>query len=350
MKDQPYLLFALHNRYYGIEAQAVREIFFLPEICGVAEAHSTLVGVLNLRGALLPVVDLSQHLGQGLHNYALSDSIIVLTQDDQHIAVVVSHVFDVVRLTLETSVANLFDRQSSSEQIPNSLGLAQWEDRVVTLLDATALVRASQAHLPSTSLQGAAFQGATLHGTTTLFQERFFPQATPEEKIRLRERAESLRHAAAEDRFHEQIPLAVVGMQGERFALPVEYIREFTPIRGVTPIPCCPSHVVGNMNLRGEILTLVDIRQVLQLEASDQGTLSQAVVVQVDNLIAGITVEMVYDVMYVRPASIAPIPVATHSVHEEYLRGVVTFQKYQVSLLDLNKLLTGDELLVNEAA
>ncbi|HEY9762235.1 MAG TPA: chemotaxis protein CheW [Trichocoleus sp.] len=345
MKDQPYLLFALHNRYYGIQAQAVREIFFLPEIYGVAEAHSTLVGVINLRGTLLPVVDLSQHLGQGLHNYSLNDSIIVLNQGDQHVAVLVSHVFDVVRLTIETSVANLFDLPNSSGQTPNSLGLAQWEDRVVTLLDAAALVRATQAHLPTTELQGAAFQGAP-----TGFQERFFPQATSEERLRLQERAESLRHAEAEDRFHEQIPLAVVGMQGERFAFPVEYIREFTPIRGVTPIPCCPSHIVGNMNLRGEILTLVDIRRVLQLEANVQGTPSQAVVVQINELIAGITVDTVFDVMYVRPASIAPIPVATHSVYEEYLRGVVTFQKYQVSLLDLNKLLTGDELLVNEAA
>lgn len=341
MKEQPYLVFALHNRYYGIPAQDVREIFLLPEIYGVAEAPTPSIGVINLRGTLLSVLDLSQRLGQGSHHYALSDCIIVLTQQEQSVAVVVSCVFDVVMLTPERSgLSTLFTGYAASDNASACLGLAQWEDHVVTLLDTTTLLRSNQADFSKTDLQGA----------ITVFQERFFSQATPKERLQLQERAESLRHAVVEDRFHEQIPLAVVGMQGERFALPVEYIREFTSIRGVTPIPCCPSHIVGNMNLRGEILTLVDIRQVLQLEVQGQEPLSQAVVVQLNELIAGITVDTVFDVMYIQPASIAPIPVATHSIHEEYLRGVVTFQEHQVSLLDLNKLLTSGELLVNEAA
>jgi purine-binding chemotaxis protein CheW len=337
MNNRPYLMFELHSRRYGIAAQAVQEIFLLPEIHSLAEVPAAVVGVLNLRGSLLPVVDLSQRLGQGTHPFTLNDSIIVLTHAGQTAAVVVSQVFDVVQLPPPKATAPSPSDNASAPPLVE--GITQWGTEVITLLHADALVQANPTH----SLASAQWGGG---GTPA----QFFAAATPAERERLRERAEHLRQPVIEDRFHEQIPLAVVGMQGEQFALPVEYIREFTPVRAVTPIPCCPAHVVGNMNLRGEILTLIDVRPVLQLEGQSETAPSQAVVVQLEGLIAGITVEAVFDVMYVQPAAIAPIPVATHSSHEEYLRGIVSCEERQVSLLDLNKLLASGELIVNEAA
>ncbi|HEY9736146.1 MAG TPA: chemotaxis protein CheW [Trichocoleus sp.] len=336
MNDRPYLIFELHSRPYGIAAHSVQEIFLLPEIHSMAGAPAAVVGVLNLRGTLLPVVDLSQRLGLGPHPFAVNDSIIVLIHRGQKVAVVVSQVFDVVQLAANPAPSPTSDDAQTQTVV---VGMTQWGNEVITLLDAAALVKMGQA--------GTASNRQSVEEASSA---QFFTSTTAADRQRLQERAEHLRQPVVEERFHEQIPLAVVGMQGEQFALPVEYIREFTPVRAVTPIPCCPAHVIGNMNLRGEILTLIDVRPVLQLKGQAQSASTQAVVVQLDDLIAGITVDAVFDVMYVQPAAIAPIPVASYSLHEEYLRGVVSGQSDSISLLDLNKLLTSSELVVNEAA
>ena len=56
-------------------------------------------------------------------------------------------------------------------------------------------------------------------------------------------------------------------------------MREFTNITRVTPIPCTPPHIVGNLNLRGEILTLIDLSNFLQLNTALVNQRQKAMVV-----------------------------------------------------------------------
>src|SRR6185436_21126644 len=96
-------------------------------------------------------------------------------------------------------------------------------------------------------------------------ESAFFADATAEERAILRERALGLMPAGeSQDRFH-LMPLAVVSLNGEYFAVDLNLVREFGTIHHVTPVPCCPPHIVGQMNLRGDILTLVDIRGALRM-------------------------------------------------------------------------------------
>ena len=139
-----------------------------------------------------------------------------------------------------------------------------------------------------------------------------------------------------------------MGLQGEFFALGLEVIHEFTDVDNVTPIPCCPPHIVGNLNLRGEILTLVDISGILNLPLERSEQSHKAIVARSEELVAGITVDEVFDVIYLRPADISPIPAAVHALNDEYIRGIAPYQNKQMSILDLPKLLTSSELVVDE--
>jgi purine-binding chemotaxis protein CheW len=164
----------------------------------------------------------------------------------------------------------------------------------------------------------------------------------------LRDRATSLAQASTDDGFAGLAALAVVSLEGERFALGLESVHEFTDVTQITPIPCCPGHIVGNMNLRGEILTLVDIRGFLNLDASPDRQSKKAVVMRLDQLVAGVVVDEVFDVVYVHPKEISSIPTAIHSADNEYLKGVAKHEDSMMSLLDLPRLLTQGELVVNQ--
>ena len=107
-------------------------------------------------------------------------------------------------------------------------------------------------------------------------------------------------------------------------------MREFTDIRQVTPVPCTPDRIIGNMNLRGEILTLVDIRNVLNMSA-DTISLYKAIVVEIEDLVAGIVVDEILNIIYLNVAELATVPAALTSENREYLPWT-TIQKEKLSL------------------
>jgi purine-binding chemotaxis protein CheW len=171
----------------------------------------------------------------------------------------------------------------------------------------------------------------------------FCTEASPEERAVFRERALSLAQAQADKEAAGLVPIAVVELNGEYFGVGLELVREFTGIRHLTPIPCCPGHIVGNMNLRGNILTLVDIRNLLGLPDD-----SQVIVASLGELAAGVVVDQVYDIVYLDPGNLSPAPTAIHRAGDKYLDGTAPYGGKMMAILNLGTLLSAESLIVNE--
>ncbi len=98
MKNKQYLTFRLHDLQYGIEAVLVQEMFPLPELPPVAEATTNIMGLLNLRGQIVPIVHLDLLQGHSVEGCSLSDYVIVLQWENLQIGIVVHHVNEVLEL------------------------------------------------------------------------------------------------------------------------------------------------------------------------------------------------------------------------------------------------------------
>lgn len=379
MKDKPYLIFSLHGLHYGVDAYLVQEIFLFPELAPIAEAPDDIVGILNLRGKILPVMDLDLRSGHQPQEYRLSDSVIVLNWEELQIGIIVNSVYEVKSINLEaieekTSYGR--EREINSRFIA---GVAKVDADMIMLLNHEKLIRDSdavEALLLNEAINnrtgespGDAFEVSSGdRGQESLYQElssfeklrtgrtpafgSFYdvccPNATPKERAIFRERAENLRQTTESSDLTKLIPLAVISLNGEYFGLDLEVVREFTDIRNVTPIPCCPPHIIGNMNLRGEIVTLIDIRSVLNMPLATPGNASKAIVVHVDEGVAGVPVNEVFDVMYLRASEVTPVPAAVYAGGSEYLLGTAPYSEKMLSILDLPKIFTKGELAVNE--
>jgi CheW-like domain len=77
MASKPYLIFDLDDSQYGIDASLVKEIFPLPELTPVPEAPPDIIGILNLRGEVLPIMHLGLRLGRSTIAFKLSDQCFV---------------------------------------------------------------------------------------------------------------------------------------------------------------------------------------------------------------------------------------------------------------------------------
>lgn len=354
MEHQPYLIFSLNNSRYGVEALSVLEIFFLPELTPIAEAPRDIVGVINLRGAVLPVMDLDLRFGGRSRQYQLTDSIIVLELQGFKIGIIVNQVHEVQELSTEEITTDIsYGRKLPANSHHFVSGVAKLAGGIVMLLNHQHLIQYYEdvESLINNEIANSETPGDSQpkDSETLLAEGRIFcPHATPEELAIFRVRAENLMLPTDGQDFTGLIPLAVVGLNGEYFGLDLEIVREFADIRKITPIPCTPAHIIGNINLRGEIVTLVDIRPVLNLPLNSIDTARKVMIVRVDDIVAGVSVDRVFDVTYLHPKEITPIPTAVHSTNDEYLRGTASYREKMMTLLDMIKILTKGELMVNE--
>lgn len=356
IEHKPYLIFSLNSSLYGIKAQSVQEIFSLPELTPVPEASRCVIGVVNLRGDILPVMDINLLLGYQQLEYSITDSVIVLEKQGLRVGIIVNQVNEVHSISAQDITKELsYKRELTYNSANYVVGIAKIEADIIMLLNEENLF--SYSATVENYLESTSYSQLELGEKELKFREIapskypiFCPNATPEERAIFRERTQNLRKSTDKQDFAGLVPLAVIGLNGEYFGLDLRLVREFTDIRKVTPVPCCPPHIVGNMNLRGEILTLVDIRGVLNMPIFGKENISKVMIVRVDETIAGVTVDEVFDVMYLHPSEISSVPTAVHSINDEYLRGTAPYREKMMSFLDLAKILKKGDLVVNEEA
>ncbi|MBR8827139.1 MAG: purine-binding chemotaxis protein CheW [Gomphosphaeria aponina SAG 52.96 = DSM 107014] len=361
MTEQGYLIFSLNNSLYCLETNCVEEIFFLPELTSIPEAPRELVGVLNLRGEILPVIDLNLRLGYGSPDYQLTDSIIVIRWQKSRVGIIVNEVQEVRTISSEEITTQLSYGQEVGEGSSNSgferhkfvAGIAKSGEDLLIPVDPEHLlgyVEKPELNLTEDPEEGEEEIQNNHHGNEELLAQKrgFCLNASPEERAIFRQRAESLRKTSATEDLTGFKPIAVVVLNNEFFAIDLNLVREFADIKKVTPIPCCPPHIIGNMNLRGEILTLIDIRGLLNLSLDGMANGSKAIVVQVEDIMAGIIGEKVFDVMFINPEEITSVPTAVHSLNDEYVVGTAPYQDKMMSILDINKVLLAGGLIVDQ--
>ncbi|MEG4862602.1 MULTISPECIES: chemotaxis protein CheW [unclassified Microcoleus] len=370
METKPYLIFKQNGLLWGVEVACVREIFFLPELTPIAEAPPDIVGAIDLRGSILPVMDLNLRFGYLWHEYCLTDSAIVIEWQEVRVAIIVNEVTEVKQIPEDAITPQLsYGRDNSEASHHFVAGFARCGADMIMLLNLDRLIRYSpdktEAEIPfSASIAGSGalagkVESQNLHleidpkllaeNAKFLSQPRVFcPNAMPEEKAIFRERADNLRLLG--DRKNSEainLSLAVVLLNDEYFGINLEVVREFTDIRQVTPVPCTPDRIIGNMNLRGEILTLVDIRNVLNMSA-DTKSISKAIVVEIEDLVAGIIVDEILNIIYLNVAELATIPAAITSENREYLLGTTIYKEKIIAVLNLHKLLKQGGIVVDE--
>jgi len=335
--DQTCFLFAHRGTRYGLDVRAVREIVWLPELSHIEELPPYIVGVFNLRGRVVPVMDLGLRFGHTREPYLASDRVIVIDSDDARVGVIANELYDVSAIA-QAAIENVRSYQGAGGHAQFVYGEAKLDDGLAMLLDVNALLRS----VPSEEVLSAHVQGAA-EAPSPLFEK-----LSPEVAAVFRSRAQSLAQVQETGERAGLEAFAVIRFDGELFGLGLDVVREFSHLRGITPLPCCPQWILGNMNLRGDILTLLDIRPALGMAI--EGAMSEVVVVHSGELRLGLPAAEIVDVVYLASADIAAVPVASDRAGKAYCKGVATVGGHAVSIIDLVKILAARELQVAEQA
>jgi purine-binding chemotaxis protein CheW len=358
MMETPYCLFEVNQHIAAIKTDYLEEVLALPELILVPNAPSGIVGMIDLRGNVLPVIDLRLRDKEQLQQYRLTDSIIILKQADLRIGMIVNNIQDIRELStqgmntefseyqtwMSPDIISFFEGMILNEGMIFMLGEPQSWFHTGELQQVISIMR----FLVDDFYEARSEQPET--GITELNSATFFsPTATPQEQIIFRQRADNLRQQLDDDGATlDSKTLIVLALDNKLLGIEASCVREFITIKQATPVPCCPRHIIGSMNLRGDVLTVVDISEPLGLPAKAVPKNPKAVVVELDNTLAAVIIEEVRDALFEVNSKKIQVD-STFPTRHSYSQGTVPYGGQMMQILDLPKLLHSDELVVNEA-
>jgi purine-binding chemotaxis protein CheW len=162
----------------------------------------------------------------------------------------------------------------------------------------------------------------------------------------LRSRAQALaREAEIEGPAGESLEVLAFLLAHERYAIETGCIREVYPLTELTPLPCTPAFVRGIINIRGQILTVIDMKVFFDLPEKGITNLNRVIVAGKDDMELGILADEIIGISNIPVKNIFPAPSAIKDIHADYLRGVTG---ERLIVLDMERLLADQQLVVNE--
>jgi purine-binding chemotaxis protein CheW len=120
------------------------------------------------------------------------------------------------------------------------------------------------------------------------------------------------------------------------YGVDINHVLEIIRPQAMTVIPGSPDYVEGIINLRGQIIPIIDLAKRFDLQASIETKARIIVVVEVENIKLGMLVDRVLGVQKIDPALIQPPPVLIEGINTQYLTGTVLMNKQLLILLNIN--------------
>ena len=140
------------------------------------------------------------------------------------------------------------------------------------------------------------------------------------------------------------LQLVTFSIDEEEFGVNILKVQEIIRIMEITRVPRSPEFVEGVINLRGRVIPIVDLRRRFGLAAIAHDKDIRIIVIELNSLVVGFIVDAVSEVLRIPADTVEPTPPVAAGVDSEYISGVGKLQDRLLILLDLDKLLTAEDL------
>jgi purine-binding chemotaxis protein CheW len=178
-------------------------------------------------------------------------------------------------------------------------------------------------------------------------ERRLTPSLEERQKI-LHARARVLAGGGKAEAMSPHLSLEVVEflLGPEHYGIESSDIREILPLSDFTPLPCTPAFVLGLVNVRGQILSIIDIKKLFDLPEKGLTDLNKAIIVHAHRLELGILADAILGVRSIALEDLHPALPTLTGIRARYLKGIT---KDPLVVLDVEKILGDERIVVDEA-
>jgi purine-binding chemotaxis protein CheW len=136
----------------------------------------------------------------------------------------------------------------------------------------------------------------------------------------------------------DEFLVVVFTLGEEEYGIEISGVQEIIRLPKVTKLPGNDDYILGIVNLRGKIISIVDLKQKLMLRTSEANDETRVIVVDLGDKSVGLVVDEVEEVMKIPTEMLVPAQNIGSSLQANYFRGVVRLDERLLILLDVNKI------------
>jgi purine-binding chemotaxis protein CheW len=133
-------------------------------------------------------------------------------------------------------------------------------------------------------------------------------------------------------------------LEDETYGINVMQVQEVLRITEIAPVPGAPVYVLGIINLRGNVVTVIDTRSRFGLPAHSSDDNSRIIIVEANGSVIGMLVDSVAEVVYLHQSEINIAPNINSDDSSRFIQGVSSREEQLLILVDVNKLLSEEEI------
>ncbi|MCW8889321.1 MAG: chemotaxis protein CheW [Sedimenticola sp.] len=137
--------------------------------------------------------------------------------------------------------------------------------------------------------------------------------------------------------------LVTFRLEDETYGINVMHVQEVLRVTEIAPVPGAPPYVLGIINLRGNVVTVIDTRSRFGLPPGEIDEASRIVIIESEMQVVGILVDSVAEVVELSGSEIDSAPNVGNEESSKFIQGVATRDNNLLIVVDLNKLLSEEE-------
>lgn len=184
-----------------------------------------------------------------------------------------------------------------------------------------------------------------LAAARAVVEQKWAPNPEEKKKI-LKSRAQALtQEPAKQTPAEDHMEVVEFLLAHEKYGIESSCVREVYSLRELAPVPCTPPFVLGMINLRGQILSVIDLKKFFDLPEKGLTDLNKVLVVRTDRMELGILADVILGVRTIPLQDLQPSLPTLTGIRAEYLRGV---SKDRLVILDVRKILSDPNIVVQE--
>ncbi|MFY0642241.1 chemotaxis protein CheW [Bermanella sp. WJH001] len=132
-------------------------------------------------------------------------------------------------------------------------------------------------------------------------------------------------------------------LDNETYGINVMQVQEVLRYTEIAPVPGAPPYVLGIINLRGNVVTVIDTRLRFGLSETETNDQTRIVIIETENQVVGILVDAVAEVVYLRQSEIETTPNVGNEETAKFIQGVCHKNEELLILVDLEKMMSDEE-------
>ena len=132
-------------------------------------------------------------------------------------------------------------------------------------------------------------------------------------------------------------------LSGETYGINVMQVQEVLRYTEIAPVPGAPPYVLGIINLRGNVVTVIDTRLRFGLPSADTTDQTRIVIIEAENQVVGMLVDAVAEVVYLRQSEIETTPNVGNDESAKFIQGVCHKNDELLILVELEKMMSDEE-------